>query len=47
MTAKAFLVIRTAPTLAIMGAFSSRPKADAFVKAKGLSACIVEEWNVT
>ena len=43
---KVYLVIRTTPSLAIMGAFSSKPKADAFIHSKGLSACIVEEWSV-
>jgi hypothetical protein len=44
---KVFLVIRTAPSLAIMGAFSTRPKADAYITREGLvGKAFVEEWNV-
>ena len=43
---KVWIVVRTKPSLAIVGTFSSKPRAEAFIHSKGLSACIVEEWSV-
>jgi hypothetical protein len=42
---KVWLVIRTKPSLAVLGVFNSRPKAD-FCAFSCPTACIIEEWNV-
>ena len=43
---KVYLVIRTVPSLAIMGAFKLRADADDYIAKHG-GGMLVEEWNVT
>jgi hypothetical protein len=46
-TMKVFIVIRTRPSLAIMGVFSTRPKANGYMaKNGGEGRMFVEEWTV-
>jgi hypothetical protein len=42
-----FLVVRTQPSLAIVKAFSTKPKADSYIAREGLTGkAFVEEWTV-